>query len=309
MNMFKKMNKKVKNFIFINIGVMGLALSFSFFLSPFDLVTGGIGGIAINILNILERFGIVIDASNRTIVESAIMMGVNLLLLFISLFLIGKEFFFKTLYCTVAYPIYSFLFGELARIVKFTELLPVENNNIGGMLIIVLFSALLSGVSIGIAIKYGASTGGIDIVEQVMFKYFNVPYSTTLFVCDGITIIIASILSMNLLPICYGAIYVWLMGKLIDSVVFGGFRSYSVSIITSKPDIIKAYILENINRGLTIVEAVGGYTGNDLKMIICVMTSSEVSEIRGNIKSLDENAFMYITQTSEVSGIGFTKDR
>jgi uncharacterized membrane-anchored protein YitT (DUF2179 family) len=237
------------------------------------------------------------------------MMGVNLLLLFISLFLIGKEFFFKTLYCTVAYPIYSFLFGELARIVKFTELLPVESTNIGGMLIIVLFSALLSGVSIGIAIKYGASTGGIDIVEQVMFKYFNVPYSTTLFVCDGITIIIASILSMNLLPICYGAIYVWLMGKLIDSVVFGGFRSYSVSIITSKPDIIKAYILENINRGLTIVEAVGGYTGNDLKMIICVMTSSEVSEIRGNIKSLDENAFMYITQTSEVSGIGFTKDR
>ena len=307
--MFNKMNKKLKNFIFINIGVMGLALSFSFFLSPFDLVTGGIGGIAINILNILERFGIVIDASNRTIVESAIMMGVNLLLLFISLFLIGKEFFFKTLYCTVAYPIYSFLFGELARIVKFTELLPVESTNIGGMLIIVLFSALLSGVSIGIAIKYGASTGGIDIVEQVMFKYFNVPYSTTLFVCDGITIIIASILSMNLLPICYGAIYVWLMGKLIDSVVFGGFRSYSVSIITSKPDIIKAYILENINRGLTIVEAVGGYTGNDLKMIICVMTSSEVSEIRGNIKSLDENAFMYITQTSEVSGIGFTKDR
>jgi uncharacterized membrane-anchored protein YitT (DUF2179 family) len=309
MKMFKKMNKKIKNFIFINIGVMGLALSFSFFLSPFDLVTGGIGGIAINILNILERFGIVIDANSRTIVESAIMMGVNLLLLFISLFLIGKEFFFKTLYCAVAYPIYSFLFGELARIVKFTELLPVENNNIGGMLIIVLFSALLSGVSIGIAIKYGASTGGIDIVEQVMFKYFNVPYSTTLFVCDGITIIIASILSMNLLPICYGAIYVWLMGKLIDSVVFGGFRSYSVSIITSKPDIIKAYILENINRGLTIVEAVGGYTGNDLKMIICVMTSSEVSEIRGNIKSLDENAFMYITQTSEVSGIGFTKDR
>ena len=307
--MFKKMNKKVKNFIFINIGVMGLALSFSFFLSPFDLVTGGIGGIAINILNFLERVGIVIDASSRTIVESAIMMGVNLLLLFISLFLIGKEFFFKTLYCTVAYPIYSFLFGELARIVKFTELLHVESNNIGGMLIIVLFSALLSGVSIGIAIKYGASTGGIDIVEQVMFKYFNVPYSTTLFVCDGITIIIASILSMNLLPICYGAIYVWLMGKLIDSVVFGGFRSYSVSIITSKPDIIKAYILENINRGLTIVEAVGGYTGNDLKMIICVMTSSEVSEIRGNIKSLDENAFMYITQTSEVSGIGFTKDR
>lgn len=307
--MFKNMNKKLKNFIFINIGVMGLALSFSFFLSPFGLVTGGIGGIAINVINILERFNIEISEAYHTIIESIIMMGINILLLFLSLLLIGKEFFFKTLYCAIAYPIYTFLFGELATLVKFTELLPINASDIGGMLIIVLFSALLSGVSIGIAIKYGASTGGIDIIEKIMLKYFNVPYSVTLFVCDGITIVTASILSTNLLPICYGAIYMWLMGKLIDSVVFGGFRSYSVSIITSKPDIIKTFILENVNRGLTIVEAEGGYTGKDLKMIICVMTSSEVSLVRGNIKNLDDNAFMYISQTSEVSGIGFTKER
>ena len=91
--------------------------------------------------------------------------------------------------------------------------------------------------------------------------------------------------------------------------MFGGFRSYSVTIITSKPLIIKDFILQYVNRGLTIVDAEGGFTGNDLKMLICVMTSSEVSLIRGNLKSLDESAFMYISQTSEVSGIGFTKDR
>ncbi len=307
--MFKKMNKKLKNFIFINIGVMGLALSFSFFLSPFGLVTGGIGGIAINVINILGKFNIEINSSYHTIIESVIMMVINIVLLILALLLIGKEFFFKTLYCSIAYPIYTFLFGELATLVQFTELLPINSSDIGGMLIIVLFSALLSGVSIGIAIKYGASTGGIDIIEKIMLKYFNIPYSVTLFVCDGITIVAASILSTNLLPICYGAIYMWLMGKLIDSVVFGGFRSYSVSIITSKPDIIKTFILENVNRGLTIVEAEGGYTGKDLKMIICVMTSSEVSLVRGNIKNLDDNAFMYISQTSEVSGIGFTKER
>ena len=266
--MFKKMNKKLKNFIFINIGVMGLALSFSFFLSPFGLVTGGIGGIAINVINILERFGIEINDTYHTFIESGIMMVVNVVLLVLALVLIGKDFFFKTLYCAVAYPIYTFLFGELATLVKFTELLPVESNNIGGMLIIILFSALLSGVSIGLAIKYGASTGGIDIVEKIMLKYFNVPYSITLFICDGITIVIASILSKNLLPLCYGAIYMWLMGRLIDSVVFGGFRSYSVTIITRKHEIIKNFILQHVNRGVTIVDAEGGYTGNDLKMII-----------------------------------------
>lgn len=307
--MFKKMNKKLKNFIFINIGVMGLALSFSFFLSPFGLVTGGIGGIAINVINILERFGIEINDTYHTFIESGIMMVVNVVLLVLALVLIGKDFFFKTLYCAVAYPIYTFLFGELATLVKFTELLPVESNNIGGMLIIILFSALLSGVSIGLAIKYGASTGGIDIVEKIMLKYFNVPYSITLFICDGITIVIASILSKNLLPLCYGAIYMWLMGRLIDSVVFGGFRSYSVTIITRKHEIIKNFILQHVNRGVTIVDAEGGYTGNDLKMIICVMTSNEVSTIRGNLKTLDDAAFMYISQTSEVSGMGFTKER
>ena len=307
--MFKKMNKKLKNFIFINIGVMGLALSFSFFLSPFGLVTGGIGGIAINVINILERFGIEINDTYHTFIESEIMMVVNVVLLVLALVLIGKDFFFKTLYCAVAYPIYTFLFGELATLVKFTELLPVESNNIGGMLIIILFSALLSGVSIGLAIKYGASTGGIDIVEKIMLKYFNVPYSITLFICDGITIVIASILSKNLLPLCYGAIYMWLMGRLIDSVVFGGFRSYSVTIITRKPDVIKNFILQHVNRGVTIVDAEGGYTGNDLKMIICVMTSNEVSTIRGDLKTLDDAAFMYISQTSEVSGMGFTKER
>ena len=307
--MLKKMNKKFKNFIFINIGVIGLAFAFSFFLSPYNLVVGGIGGIAINFVNILTNFNIEINSEYYSLIESGIMMGINVILLILAFFLIGKEFFLKTLYCAIAYPIFTFLFGKLAEIVKFTEILPIETTNIGGMLIIVLFSALLSGVCIGIAIKYGASTGGIDIIEKIMLKYFHIPYSVTLFVCDGITILIASILSKNLLPVCYGAIYIWLMGRLIDSVVFGGFRSYSVTIISSKPLVIKDFILQHVNRGLTIVDAEGGYTGKDLKMLICVMTSSEVSLIRGNLKSLDDEAFMYISQTSEVSGIGFTKDR
>ena len=86
--MLKNINKKIKNFIFINIGVMGLALSFSFFLSPYELVTGGIGGIAINVINILAKFGVVITESNQTFVESGIMMGVNIILLILAFFLI-----------------------------------------------------------------------------------------------------------------------------------------------------------------------------------------------------------------------------
>lgn len=303
-------NKKIKDFIFINIGVMGLALSFSFLLSPFELVTGGMGGIAINVLNILEKwFKISINPDMVSLFESIIILSLNSLLLLISLFLIGKEFFFKTLYCSIAYPVFVGLFGMLYKVIDFGSLLPVDTSNIGNIFVIVLFSSILSGVSIGLAIKHGASTGGVDIIEQINLKYFNIPYSTTLLMVDGIIVLVASILTTNVYPILYGIIYIYISGHLIDSVVFGGFQSYNVSIITSRSEMVKKIIIENINRGLTVVDAVGGYTGQDLKMIVCVMSSSEVSKLRGKIKEIDQDAFLFVTRTQEVSGIGFTKER
>ena len=82
--MLKKMNKKFKNFIFINIGVMGLAFAFSFFLSPYNLVVGGIGGIAINFVNILTNFNIEINSEYYSLIESGIMMGINVILLILA---------------------------------------------------------------------------------------------------------------------------------------------------------------------------------------------------------------------------------
>ena len=120
---------------------------------------------------------------------------------------------------------------------------------------------------------------------------------------------VAAILSKNVYPILYGIIYIYLSGNLIDSVVSGGFKSYNVSIITNETEKVRQGILEHIDRGLTIVEAVGGYTNENRQMIICVMSSAEVNKMRGIIKELDEHAFMFVTRTSEVSGVGFTKDR
>ncbi len=308
------MKKKIKNFLWINLGVMGLALSFSFFLSANGLVTGGIGGLAINVLGIIERIsGKSLDYDHYNLYNSLIILGVNVTLLIISYFLIGKSFFFKTLYCSIAYPVFTFLFGKLYDIVNFSELLPVGNiydiSGVGSTLIVILFSSMLSGVSIGLAIKHGASTGGVDVIEQINLKYFNIPYSVTLFAVDGLIVLVAAILSKNVYPILYGIIYIYLSGNLIDSVVFGGFKSYNVSIITNETEKVRQGILEHIDRGLTIVEAVGGYTNENRQMIICVMSSAEVNKMRGIIKELDEHAFMFVTRTSEVSGVGFTKDR
>ncbi len=309
------MKKQLKKFLWINLGVMGLALSFSFFLSANGLVTGGIGGLAINILEIIERVsGNTFGYDHYNLYNSLIILGINVILLILAYFLIGKSFFFKTLYCSVAYPIFTFIFGKVYELIKFDELLPVAEDiysihGVGSVLIVILFSSLLSGVSIGLAIKHGASTGGVDIIEQINLKYFHIPYSITLFAVDGVIVLIAAILAGSFYPILYGIIYIFLSGSLIDSVVFGGFKSYNVSIITNNIDIIKPVILINIRRGLTVIDAIGGYTNENRKMIICVMTSAEVNKMRGIIKELDEEAFMFVTRTSEVNGIGFTKER
>lgn len=308
------MKKKIKNFIWINLGVMGLALSFSFFLSANGLVTGGIGGLAINILTIIEKIsGKALDYNHYNLYNALIILGINLILLIMAYFLIGKSFFFKTLYCSVTYPIFTFLFGKLYDLINFSQLLPVGDiydiNGVGSTLIVILFSSILSGVSIGLAIKHGASTGGVDVIEQINLKYFHIPYSVTLFIVDGLIVMLAAILAKNMYSILYGIIYIYLSGNLIDSVVFGGFKSFNVSIVTNEVEKVRQGILEQINRGLTIIEAVGGYTNQNHQMIICIMSSAEVNKMRGIIKELDQNAFMFVTRTSEVSGIGFTKER
>ena len=145
--------KRLKSFIIMNVGIMIAGLTTAFFLSPYNIVSGGVTGIAIIMQDFLKQY------------FSIFILGTNLILLSISYFFMGKTYFIKSLYGSISYPLYIALFQWIY------EKLPIQNVD---LFLVVLFSGILMGFGLGLSFKNGSSTGGVDIVQAILFKKFNI---------------------------------------------------------------------------------------------------------------------------------------
>lgn len=300
--------RKIKEFLLINLGVCLMAFAYSVLLDPNNIIIGGIGGIA----TILR------DVGGDRFPSSLIILILNIVLLFIGLFFVGKSFFIKTLYASLIYPVYTYIF-ELLNENFLNDMIPNISNVqtvgidsrivvAGAYLVIVLFGAVISGLGLGLALRNGASTGGVDIVQQIFLKYFKMPFSVSLIFIDGAIVLSAGIYFHDIFTILYGALFIYLSGVVMDTIIFSGFNSRCVNIVTSKPYEIRDEIYRILERGVTIVPAKGGYTNQDRPIIICVMHNSEFYKMKEIIRNIDERAFIYVTRASEVHGEGFSPD-
>ena len=289
--------KFFKEYAYITLGVFLVALSFSFFLDPYDLVIGGVSGIAI----ILEQY---MDTS-------LVILLINGALLVLGLFLLGKDFFVKTAYGSLMFPIIIYplnlLYGVLVEM-NHGELL-ISNEE---MLLITLFGALIMGLGLGIAIKHGGTTGGTEIAQNICYKYFRMPYSLSLFLFDGIIVLIGFLAlkspegKYQFTFLLYAIIFIYISGLVTDQIVFRGFNKRAVYIISEQNDAIKKRILEDFERGVTQVQVVGGYTGKDRSKLVCVLSTSQFNKLKMIINDIDPKAFYYVVRASEVGGEGFT---
>ena len=298
--MKKIFNKKFfKEYAFITLGVFLVALSFSFFLDPYDLVIGGVSGIAI----ILEQY---MDTS-------LVILLINGALLILGWFLLGKEFFIKTAYGSLMFPIITYplnLLYEVLVEINHGELL-ISNDE---MLLITLFGAIIMGLGLGVAIKHGGTTGGTEIAQNICYKYFRIPYSLSLFLFDGIIVLIGFLAlkspegKYQFTFLLYAIIFIYISGLVTDQIVFRGFNKRAVYIISEHNDEIKKRILEDFERGVTQVQVVGGYTGKDRSKLVCVLSTSQFYKLKMIINDIDPKAFYYVVRASEVGGEGFTYD-
>lgn len=298
--MKKIFNKKFfKEYAFITLGVFLVALSFSFFLDPYDLVIGGVSGIAI----ILEQY---MDTS-------LVILLINGALLILGWFLLGKEFFIKTAYGSLMFPIITYplnLLYEVLVEINHGELL-ISNDE---MLLITLFGAIIMGLGLGVAIKHGGTTGGTEIAQNICYKYFRMPYSLSLFLFDGIIVLIGFLAlkspegKYQFTFLLYAIIFIYISGLVTDQIVFRGFNKRAVYIISEHNDEIKKRILEDFERGVTQVQVVGGYTGKDRSKLVCVLSTSQFYKLKMIINDIDPKAFYYVVRASEVGGEGFTYD-
>ncbi|HOI46276.1 MAG TPA: YitT family protein [Bacilli bacterium] len=283
----KKISKKqMFEFLYINIGVMLVALSFSLFLEPNNIVAGGVSGIGIILRDLFS------------INPAFIIMAINILLLVVGLLFLGKDFFIKTVYGSIMFPVYTWVFSFVSS--SFAS-------QINDMIIITIFASLIMGLGIGLVMKNGGTTGGVEVLQTLLFKYAHLPFSTSLFIIDG-AIVLAGMLVFGIEIGLYAIIFIYLSGLIIDNVVFGGFNKRAAYIITNHPDEIKIQIFKILERGVTEIMTKGGYTGESRKMLLCVLSTKEYYHLRKIVQTIDKKAFVFVARTNEVIGEGFTFD-
>lgn len=298
----KLKNFNIKKFLLMNLGILCCALATVLFITPSKIVVGGATGLAV-LLQLVTN-----------VHYYYYLYGINITLIIISFFTLKKEFTLKTIYGSIMLPTYGALLSLIFNACGLTDDKIFELVCGVEPIFIVLFAAILMGFGIGINMKSGGSTGGFDILESIGLKYFHIPYSTSMYSLDALLVISGMIfykpgeqfVFANGLSEGLGAIiYVFLDGFVVDTITFGGYNKRAVFIRSSKYEEIHDAIINKLIRGMTYVDAQGGYSLTPTKMIVCICYSREYFILRDLVQKIDPNAFMFVTKATEVRGLGF----
>lgn len=169
-----------------------------------------------------------------------------------------------------------------------------------------LYSGILSGVALGLVFRSHASTGGMDVFPLLMSKYLKIPTSKGLMIVDGLTVILG-ISTLGIHAVLIGLISVWSASYTIDKVLlFGSEKTKSIFIISHKLDIINRRIHLELDRGTTLIKAVGGYGKEKRDIIMCIITQQQYPDLKSLVLEEDESAFLIVQDANEIMGEGFS---
>lgn len=273
----------LKSIIPVVIGNIIYALVVKLFILPTNLMSSGTTGIALlanHFLGIPVSFFILIF---------------NVCMLILGLIVLGKKFAMTTIVSTLMYPIALEFFNQaLGEFV-------ITNNE----LLNTIFAGLGIGLALGIVIRSGASTGGMDIPPLVLNHFFRIPVSVSLYVFDFI-ILSSQSLYNPLERLLYGIILILLTSIVLDKVLLMGTTKTEVKIISPKFEKIAEEILSEMDRGVTLLNARGGYLKNEDSVVLSVVSNRELPKIEKLVRALDPDAFMIVSRVSEVWGRGFS---
>lgn len=268
----------------IIIGNFLLAVGVSFFIIPNDILTGGVAGIAIALSPL-------INLEVETIISGLVIVCFVLGLVFL-----GRKFALKTVGSSILYPIFLNILGSYEYSLGIDPILAS------------LYGGLISGVGIGIVFRAGSSTGGMDIPPLILGKYTKIKTHSWMIILDGMTVILG-ITTFGISAAFVGMISVWSMAKMVDSIqTFGGVSTKQVFIITDQIDAVLEMILISIDRGATLLNGEGGYTKKERKIIMTVLHTDQYAKLEKEVKSIDPDAFLIVSDATEVHGHGFYKD-
>lgn len=276
----------IKNLFYILAGNTIYAAAIVMFILPNNLITGGTTGLAL-VFN--KQFNIPI---------TAFVSIFNIAMFMLGFYVLGKKFALTTIISTFYYP---FIFGVLEQI---PELRGITNDP----MLAVICGGIMIGFGIGIVIRVGASTGGVDIPPLVLNKKLSIPVSVSLYVID-FTILLLQMIFSNKEQVLYGILLVLIYTVVLDKVLLLGKSQLQVKIVSEKYEEINNMIINELDRGSTLIHAETGFCRNNNPMVLTVVSTRELSKLNQFVMEIDPNAFVVISQVNEVRGRGFSMQK
>lgn len=270
---------RLKRYSLFIIGVLIQAAAFNIFILPSNM-SFGVSGISVVLKQLLG------------LNPAYIILIANLLLLIASLVYLGKEATSKTIAGAILYPLLIEVTVFLPEIIDLGNTEPV---------IIALSGAVLYGFGTGLVFKAGYTTGGTDVLKQIISQYGKKSLGQSTIYIEGF-IVTACLFVFGWQAFIYSIISLYIISTLTDKVILGISKYKTFQIITEKEKEVKHFILNELHHGVTILDSKGGFTGDKKKILLCTIPTKQYFILKEGIMQIDKKAFFIVTDTYEVRG-------
>lgn len=261
------------------LGCLCCSLAFNLFLLPNNIVVGfsGLSVVANSLFGIKPSLFMIISYS---------------ILVVLSLKFLGFNSTKRTIIGSVLYPLFVEVTSYITPYVNLTD---IES------IMLILCGALLNGFGSGVVYKVNYSTGGSDVVNQLLCKLIKRPIGTCMMITNGM-IITSGFIAFGLRTVIYSVMVVAIMSVVIDKVMIGISQSKTFQIITDNETDVKRFLLTKLSHGVTVLQARGGYTGDNIKIIMCIVPTREYVTVKEGVLAIDPNALLMVSDVYEVLG-------
>lgn len=273
------MNKDITVYLEFVLGILIAAVGYEFFMLPTKVIYG-VGGIAILLHKIFSV------STNITI------FILSVFLLIVSYIMLGKKQSRKSFVGSLLFPIFVYL---ISLAMPYMPNIEVET------IVSVISGAVITGVGLGLVMKAGFTTGGTDILNQIVSQYFKISIGNSMLIIDG-AIVVTSGLFFGINNMMYSIVLLYIISLISDRVILGISESKVFFIATSKEKEVKKFIIEELGHGVTIFHAEGGFKKQNQTILMTTLPTRKYYALKEGIKKIDNEAFYIITDTYEVFG-------
>ncbi len=281
--------KPLKEYFLMFFGMLLYSFGWIGCILPAKGVGGGAAGLSLVLCTALENVGIHLQIGTMVFI-------INAVLLFIAGFIVGWNFGLKTIFCVAAISVGM----------NFWQSVLPEGNFLGiDNLLAVVLGGILAGFGIALCFSQGGSTGGTDIVAMIINKYRTVSYGKILIYSDFIIIGSSLLVGMGISAVIYGYVMTAVVGYTVDMIMAGNQQSSQVLIVTHDYERMAEAIVQNVHRGVTLIDSQGWYSKEASKIVMVVCRKRETAMILKFVKTIDPDAFMTVGSVMGVYGKGF----